>query len=96
MKVSELRSRAPVPEMKLEITSKGETRQWANENGQGKVCSCAGKDEDGKEVSVSLWNEQIDEVNEGDSVEISDGWCSEFRGQLQVSTGKKGTLKILK
>jgi len=59
------------------------------------VCSCAGKDSSG-EVSVSLWNEQCEEVNEGDTVEIKEGWCSEFRGQLQVSTGKKGNLKIIK
>ncbi len=96
MNIAELKARTAVPEMKLEITSKGEVRQWANENGQGKVCSCAGKDESGQEVSVSLWNDQIEEVNEGDTVEIKEGWCSEFRGQLQVSTGKKGTLKVLK
>ncbi len=96
MNVSELKARDPVPAIILEIVSKGEPRQWANENGQGKVCSCAGKDDSGQEISVSLWNDQIDEVNEGDKVEITDGWCSEFRGQLQVSTGKKGTLKVIK
>ena len=96
MKISELRARAAVPSITLEITSKGEPRQWANDNGSGKVCSCAGKDESGQEVSVSLWNDQIDEVNEGDKIEITDGWVSEFKGQLQVSTGKKGALKVLK
>ena len=96
MKVSEIKARAPVPEITLEIVSKGEPRQWANENGSGKVCSCAGKDESGQEISVSLWNEQCEDVNEGDKIQITDGWCSEFRGQLQVSTGKKGTLQILK
>ncbi len=95
VKVSELKARSPVPSIELEIVSKGEPRQWANENGSGKVCSCAGKDDSG-EISVSLWNEQIDEVNEGDTVEITEGWCSEFRGQLQVSTGKKGNLKVRK
>ena len=95
MKVTEVKARQAVPEIELEIVSKGETREWANENGSGKVCSCAGKDDSG-EVSVSLWNEQIDQVNEGDKVKISNGWCSEFRGQLQVSTGKQGALEVLK
>ncbi len=95
MKVSELKPRTAIPEIVLEIVSKGEVREWANDNGSGKVCSCAGKDEDGKEVTVSLWNEQTTQVEEGDKIRITNGWCSEFRGQLQVSTGKQGEIEVL-
>ncbi|MCR4335908.1 MAG: hypothetical protein NUV57_05225 [archaeon] len=95
MKVKELKARAAVPEIELEITSKGETRKWVNEKGAGTVCNCAGKDETG-EVSLSLWNEQTDQVEEGDKIKISNGWCSEFRGQIQLGTGKQGTLEVLK
>ncbi|MFH1391284.1 MAG: SOSS complex subunit B family protein [Candidatus Diapherotrites archaeon] len=95
MKVSELKARAPVDEIELEITSKGEIRKWANEKGSGTVCNCAGKDETG-EVSLSLWNEQTDQVEEGDKIKISNGYCSEFRGQVQLGTGRQGTLEVLK
>ncbi|MEK6957922.1 MAG: hypothetical protein AABW99_03020 [archaeon] len=95
MKISELKTREPIAEIMLEIVSKGETRQFSTEKGSGKVCSCAGKDDSGEEVSVSLWNEQIDQVNEGDKIKITEGWCSEFRGQKQVSTGKKGNLEVV-
>ena len=95
MKVSELKPRAAVPEITLEIVSKGETREFANERGSGKVCSAAAKDEDGQEVSLSLWNEQIGMVNEGQKIKIENGWCSEFQGQKQVSTGKFGKLDVL-
>ena len=94
MKVSELRPRAAVPEIELEIVSKGEPRKFATEKGSGIVCSCAGKDKTG-EVSLSLWNDQIEQVNEGDKIKITSGWCSEFRGQLQVSTGKMGNLEVI-
>ena len=96
MKVSELKARTAVPDIELEVVSKGEVREWANENGSGKVCSCAAKDKAGQEVSLSLWNEQIDQIEEGDKIRISNGWCSEFRGQLQVSTGKQGNLEVVK
>ncbi|HLC80040.1 MAG TPA: hypothetical protein VJG83_06520 [archaeon] len=95
MKVSELKARAAIDEITLEIVSKAEPRQWANENGSGKVCNCAGKDSTG-EISVSLWNDQCDQVEEGNKIKITGGWCSEFRGQLQVSTGKQGNLEVLK
>lgn len=95
MKVSELKPRAAVPEIILEIVSKGEPRGFANERGSGKVCSTAAKDEDGEEVTLSLWNEQIDQVEEGQKVKIENGWCSEFQGLKQVSTGKFGKLEVV-
>lgn len=93
--MSELKPRTAVPEITLEIVSIGDTREFANERGSGKVCSAAAKDETGEEVSLSLWNEQIGQVKDGSRIRIENGWCSEFQGQKQVSTGKFGKLSIL-
>ena len=95
MQVKDLKARAGFDELTVEIVSKGEEREFANANGSGKVCSCAAKDTDGTEVSVTLWNEQCSEYNEGDKLKISNGWTSEYQGQLQVSTGKQGTIEKL-
>jgi replication factor A1 len=84
-----------VEEIELEIVSKGEEREFANANGQGKVCSCAAKDSEGNEISLTLWNEQCNEVEEGKKVKITNGWTSEYQGQLQISAGKMGKLEIL-
>ena len=95
MKVSELQSKTPVPELVGEIVSIGEPREFANERGSGRVCDAALKDKSG-EIRISLWNDQIDQVKEGDKVKIENGWCSEFKGQKQVSTGKLGKLTVVK
>lgn len=92
MKVSELRARSPVDEIVLEIVSKEEPRSFATEKASGRVCNCAGADGTGDEVKITLWNEQIDQFNEGDKVKISNGWVSEYKGQIQLGTGKKGTI----
>ncbi len=94
MKAKDVKPRATVDEIVLEIVSKGEPRAFATERGSGRVCSAAGKDESG-EISVSLWNEQIEQVDEGDKIKIENGWASEFKGQIQVSTGKTGKLTKL-
>jgi replication factor A1 len=94
MKVSQLRPRMGNVFIELEVVSKGEIREFASAKGSGKVCSAAGKDDTG-EVQVSLWNEQIDQVNEGQKIRIENGWVSEYKGQLQLSTGKFGTLHVL-
>ena len=94
MKVKQLRPRMGNVFIELEVVSKGEPREFASAKGQGKVCNVAGKDETG-EVQVSLWNEQIDQVNEGMKIRIENGWVSEYKGQLQLSTGKFGTMHVL-
>jgi replication factor A1 len=93
MLVKELKPRMAIDEITVEIVSKGEGREFASANGAGKVCSAAAKDDEGTEVSLTLWNEQCSQFNEGDKVKITNGWTSEYQGQLQISTGKQGTIE---
>ena len=48
-------------------------------------------DETGK-INLCLWNEQIDAVSAGDTVQIENAKVSMFSGERQLSIGKKGTL----
>ena len=48
-------------------------------------------DETGK-IKLCLWNEQIDAVSAGDTVQIENARTSTFRGERQLSLGKNGTL----
>jgi hypothetical protein len=48
-------------------------------------------DETGK-IKLCLWNEQIDSVAAGDTVQIENARTSAFRGERQLSLGKKGAL----
>jgi replication factor A1 len=88
MKVSELRDKSPVEELKVTIAEVGETRDTS----YGKVQSTTAKDDSGT-CTLSLWNEQIGKYAVNDVVTIKKGWCKEFRGQMQVSTGKFGTIE---
>ena len=94
MKVKEVKAKQSIPEIELEVVSKGEVRDFANDRGSGKVCSAAAKDDTG-EIKITLWNEQCDQIQEGDKVKIENGWCSEYQGEKQVSTGKFGKLTKL-
>ncbi len=92
--IKELKIASPFDLVEGEIVSISEPRDFANQRGSGKVASAALKDKSG-EVRVSLWNEQIDQVKEGDKIRIENGWCSEWQGQKQVSTGKQGTMTVV-
>ncbi len=52
------------------------------------------QDETG-EIELSLWNDDCGKFNKGDKVEITNGWVSEFRGNLQLSTGKFGKIELI-
>jgi replication factor A1 len=88
MKVSDLKDKTPVDELKLTIESVSETRDTS----YGRVQSTTAKDDTGT-CTLSLWNDQIGQYNAAETVIIKKGWCKEFRGQMQVSTGKFGTIE---
>jgi replication factor A1 len=43
-------------------------------------------------IKLCLWNGQIDSVSVGDTVQIENAQASMFKGERQLSLGKKGTL----
>ena len=88
MHVSDLKDKSPVDELTLTIESVGDTRDTSF----GRVQSTIAKDDTG-EVTLSLWNEQVGKYVVGNVVLLKNGWCKEFREQLQVSSGKFGTIE---
>ena len=97
MKVKELRPESKVDVIELTIREKGAARDFSSRTGStGKVCDAKAVDDEGSEVSVSLWNEEIDRVGANDRIRITNGWVREWRGNLQVSAGRYGKLEVLK
>ena len=43
-------------------------------------------------IKLCLWNEQINSVSNGDTIQIENARASTFRGERQLSLGKTGTL----
>ena len=43
-------------------------------------------------IKLCLWNEQINSISTGDTIQIEDARTSTFRGERQLNIGKKGTL----
>ncbi|MDH7476950.1 MAG: hypothetical protein QHH17_01030 [Candidatus Bathyarchaeota archaeon] len=52
-------------------------------------------DETGK-IKLCLWNEQIDSVSIGDTVQIENANTSAFRGEKQLRIGRKGILRNIR
>ena len=93
MPIKDLQPRQGKVEITLEVTEKGDVREFDKFGKKGRVCSAKAKDASG-EVILSLWNEQIDQVNVGDTVKISNGYVNEFQGENQLTTGKFGKMEV--
>jgi len=94
MEVKDLKPKLGKVEISLEITEKSEAKEFSKFGSVGRVCNAKGKDSTG-EIAVTLWNEQVDQVNIGDLIKITNGYVSEYQGEMQLSTGKFGQLEIV-
>jgi replication factor A1 len=45
-------------------------------------------------IKLTLWNEQVDQVNVNDTVKIENGYVTSFQGEMQLSAGKFGKLTV--
>jgi replication factor A1 len=50
-------------------------------------------DESGR-IKLSLWGEQVKQVNVTDNVTIEDGYVSSYKGEIQCNIGKYGKLTV--
>lgn len=94
MPISDLKAGQGKVDITVDITEKGEARTFSKFGKEGKVCNATGKDASG-EIKLSLWNEQVDQVNVGDKVQITNGYVSEWQGEKQLSTGRFGKLEVV-
>ena len=76
------------------VTEKEEPRTFEKFGKEGKVCNAKVKDDSG-EIKMTLWNEDVDKVNVGDKVHLENGWCSEYKGERQLSSGKFGKIEVV-
>jgi len=91
MEVIELEENRPVPLLGLEIISIEGVREW----NQNRVCSALARDASG-ECILSLWNQEVDVFQEGDFIVLKKGWCKQYRGEMQVSSGRYGKIELIK
>ena len=81
--------------VEAKVVEKTATREVMSryKNEKYRVATAVIADETGK-IKLTLWNEQIDQVNEDDKVTVENGYVTSFRGEIQLNIGKYGTLTV--
>jgi replication factor A1 len=96
LKINELRDGSRRVDIEASVIQKSETREVRSKftNETFRVADATIEDETGT-ITLTLWNEQTEQVNVGDRVRIENGYIKSFRGELQLNSGKYGTLTVL-
>lgn len=76
------------------ITAISAVRDVTTSRGAAKVADATLQDETGT-ITLTLWGEDTTRYRVGQKVRITDGWVKDFRGKLQVSMGRSGTVAVL-
>ena len=94
-KISELTPRSRAVNILAKALTKSEVRNiTAGRDGSPhSVCDVLVGDETGI-VLLTLWDDNIEKVNEGDTVKIENGYIRLFRGSMRLNVGRYGTLEI--
>ncbi|VVB54326.1 Single-stranded DNA binding protein Ssb [uncultured archaeon] len=95
MLVRDLKANMPIDELVLTIVGDGRVHEFQNDRGSGKVLNIKAQDSEGREVTLSLWNEETDRFSKGQTIKVTDGWCKEYRGELQVASGRRGRMEVV-
>ena len=77
------------------IVDKGEVRTVNTKFGETKVCDAFLEDDSGR-IKLTLWADDTEKVNNGDTVSLEGGYTTTFRNEIQLNKGRKdGKLEVV-
>jgi len=96
LKINELRDGMRKVDVEADVIEKSDVREVRSRytNETYRVADATIEDETGK-ITLTLWNEQTEQVNVGDRIKIENGYIKSFRDVLQLNSGKYGSLTVL-
>jgi replication factor A1 len=96
LNIKDLRNGMKRVEVEAQVTEKGNPREVMSryKDVTYTVADAVVADESGS-IKLTLWNEQIDQVNVNDKIKIENGYITSFKGEIQLNVGKYGKLTIL-
>jgi replication factor A1 len=94
-KVGELTPQSRAVNVTAKVVSKSEIRDipMGRDGSAHKVCDALVGDETGS-IYLTLWDDNIEKVNENDTVKVDNGYVTLFKGNMRLNVGKYGKLGI--
>ncbi|MEK6843155.1 MAG: OB-fold nucleic acid binding domain-containing protein [Candidatus Micrarchaeota archaeon] len=94
MKISELKSGTGSVEVTGEIVNIDAPREINKMGRVLRVANATLKDASGS-ITLVLWNDDIDKVQVGNEIKISNGYVNSWQDKTQLTLGKFGKMEIV-
>ena len=94
MNISELKPSTGNVNLEAEIVSVDTPREINKYGRVLRVANVTIKDDSGT-ITLTIWNDEISKVKEGDRIKIEKGYVGEFQGKAQLTLGKFGKMTVL-
>ena len=96
-KVGELTPRSRAVNVTAKVVSKSEIRDipMGRDGSPHKVCDALVGDETGS-IYLTLWDDNIEKVNENDTLRVENGYVTLFKGNMRLNIGRYGKLEMAK
>jgi len=96
-KVGELTPQSRAVNVTAKVVSKSEVRDipMGRDGSAHKVCDALVGDETGA-IYLTLWDDNIEKVNDNDTIRVENGYVTLFKGNMRLNIGKYGKLDMAK
>ncbi|HVP93491.1 MAG TPA: OB-fold nucleic acid binding domain-containing protein [Acidobacteriota bacterium] len=95
MKIIELRNGMKNVNIEAKVVEKSEPREVMSrfKDETYRVATAMISDGSGT-IKLTLWNDQINQVNVNDKVKVEKGYVTSFKGEIQLNIGRYGILTV--
>ncbi len=94
VKISELGPESRQVNTTVKVVQKGEARETVSrQDGTTHRVLDALVGDDSGAIYMTLWDDNIDKVNEGETVNVKNGYVRPFKGSMRLNIGRYGTLE---
>ena len=94
MQIKDLKPKQGNVDIIVDVVDVGDAREFNKFGKPGKVATAIAKDETG-DVKLTLWNDDIEKVNAGDKIHLTNGYVNEWQGEMQLTTGRMGKIEVV-
>jgi len=95
LKIRDLRNGMKRVSVEAKVIEKSDPREVLSrfKDETHKVATAIIADETGT-IKMTLWNEQINQVNVNNMVKVENGYVTSFKGEIQLNIGRYGKLTV--
>ena len=94
MKISDLSPGTGNVELEAEVVEVESPREINKMGKMLRVANATIKDDSGT-ITLVLWNDEIDKVQPGNVIKVSNGYVNSWKDKMQLTLGKFGKMQVV-